>query len=390
MIIDKATEYEHERAFAPPSEPPPGYDSAPYQPPYPAPQEPIPYLNQQPSTRYPAAQGPSYSRSAPQGSGSSYPAPQAPPYAYPPAAHPAASSSSSSTVLKWTPPPARTFARFETITVPTVPGRYRLADGFSPDLPPAHEQPHPFASHDVTQEDWLAFLGDIRRITQNTSEERLRETFGAEPSSFVSGRLGRGSSSGGRGGGGLARATGAAGLIGAIAEGVSKSMSGGSSKAAQEPISLLIAEWNRVCPCLPLLLALDPIILTAIFPAFPHTELLEPPQHRSRPETQRPPSNSNAYGSAYDQSSQGRRTERSPRRDDRRAQKRAERGAFATELIADVHGMFGAKDSSAAYRAAADEERYASQPGWCLVLRYTGPAPGPSYAGGGSGWATRA
>ncbi|KAM5541822.1 hypothetical protein V8D89_004551 [Ganoderma adspersum] len=354
MIVDKSTGYEHERDFAPPPEPPPSYDSARHQSSYPTIQEPIPYPNQQPSARYPAPQGPPYA--APQGP--PYSAPQGPPYPTQPSA--------SSSAPKATPPLHRNFAPFETITVPTL--HYRLADGFSPDLPPSHEQPHPFASHDVTQEDWLAFLGDMRRITQNTSEERLRETFGAESSSFIS--------AGGRGG--LAR-----GLLGALAEGVTKSMSGGSSKAAQEPISLLIAEWNRVrLPPPPPLPSLDPASLLS----YPSTELLEPPQYRNAP------SDPYAYPNAYDGRGLGLRSSRSSRRDDRRSQKqakRAERSAFGTELIADVHHMLGAKESSAAYRAAADEERYGGQPVWCLVLRYVGPAPGPSYAGGGSGWATR-
>ena len=177
MIVDKSTGYEHERDFAPPPEPPPSYDSARHQPSYPTIQEPIPHPNQQPSTRYLAPQG------------SSYPPPQGPPSPYP------IQPSVSSSAPKTTPLPPRTFPPFETITVPTL--RYRLAEGFSPDLPPSHEQPHPFASHDVAQEDWLAFLGDMRRITENTSEERMRETFGAESSSFIS--------AGGTGRGGLAR-----------------------------------------------------------------------------------------------------------------------------------------------------------------------------------------
>ena len=73
----------------------------------------------------------------------------------------------------------------------------------------------------------------------------------------------------------------------------------------------------------------------------------------------------------------------------RRAEKRAQRSAFGTELIADVSQMFGAKESSAAFRAAADEERYGDKLGWCLLLRYTGPANYASGGGAGSGWATR-
>ncbi|KAI1789461.1 hypothetical protein LXA43DRAFT_1062829 [Ganoderma leucocontextum] len=228
--------------------------------------------------------------------------------------------------------------------------QYRLSDGFCPELPPSYEQPHPFASHDVAQEDWLAFLGDIRRITQNTSEERMRETFAPESSAL--GGLG----SGGRGG--LAR-----GLLGAIAEGVSKSMSGGASKAAQEPVSLLIAEWNRNF------------------------------WNRRNIEVSLVLNDVSTDPYAYTQPSSGRglglRASRSPSRDCRRSRKRAERNASRTELVADVHHMLGAKESSAAYRAAADEGRYGGQPGWCLVLRYNGPA-GASYAGGSaSGWATR-
>ena len=169
-------------------------------------------------------------------------------------------------------------------------------------------------------------------------------------------------------------------------------MSGGSSKAAQEPISLLIAEWNRVRLSLP-----------ALYLPRPVSSLSYPAQnfwnHRNidvslvlQPAPSDPYAHAHAHPDAYAGRGLGLGSPRSSRRDERRSRKqakRAERSAFGTELIADVHHMLGAKESSAAYRAAADEERYGGQPGWCLVLRYVGPAPGPSYAGGGSGWATR-
>ena len=98
-------------------------------------------------------------------------------------------------------------------------------------------------------------------------------------------------------------------------------------------------------------------------------------------------SRSQAQGRGLGLCSQSRRG----RRDDggRRAEKRAQRSAFGTELIADVSQMFGAKESSAAFRAAADEERYGDKPGGCLVLRYTGPANYASGGGTANGWATR-
>ena len=38
-----------------------------------------------------------------------------------------------------------------------------LASGFPPLAPPAAVSPHPFAAHDVKEEDWTRFLGDVKR-----------------------------------------------------------------------------------------------------------------------------------------------------------------------------------------------------------------------------------
>ena len=179
----------------------------------------------------------------------------------------------------------------------------------------------------------------------------------------------------------------AAGLLGALAEGVSKSMSGGSSKAAQEPISLLIAEWNRVRlspslnPSSPSPCQLQCILTILTMISLPTQNFWNRRNIDVSLVLKPAPSDPYAHPYAYGGRGVG-------RRDDRRSRKqakRAERSAFGTELIADVHHMLGAKESSAAYRAAADQERYAGQPGWCLVLQYKGP----SYAAGGSGRATR-
>ncbi len=370
MIYEKSDSgYDHSHDFAPPSGPPPSYDSAPHQSSYPSlKREPIPYPDQQPSARYPASQGPPYpTQSAPFSSAS---APR--------------------------PPPPRTFAPFETITVPTL--RYRLSDGFSPDLPQSYEQPHPFASHDITQEDWLAFLGDIRRITQNTSEERMRETFGAE-SSLVPG-LGRG------GRGGLARGEchmphwclTVQDADEVLACRPTRGARGGRNEV-HERRRLQSGAGAHLAPHR----GVEPRACLSLF-SVPFRTRSQRPNHI--PHTQNFWNHRDIEVSLvlkdvspdpYNQPWQGRGldpyTSRSSRRDcrraDKRAEKLAERGAMRTELFAGVHDMLGAKESAAAYRSAADEQRYGSQPGWCLVLRYTGPAPGPSYAGAGSGWATR-
>ncbi|KAI0371411.1 hypothetical protein BV20DRAFT_203980 [Pilatotrama ljubarskyi] len=59
-------------------------------------------------------------------------------------------------------PPARGFpyGPFEPLEIPAA-GK-KLDDGFITALPPSSTQPHPFSTHDVREEDWMRFLGDIK------------------------------------------------------------------------------------------------------------------------------------------------------------------------------------------------------------------------------------
>ena len=51
---------------------------------------------------------------------------------------------------------------FPTITVASI-GKHYLAKGFPATLPPSETRPHPFATHDVTEEEWMHFLADLKR-----------------------------------------------------------------------------------------------------------------------------------------------------------------------------------------------------------------------------------
>lgn len=75
---------------------------------------------------------------------------------------------SSDSVLNSQPP---SFSRAPSSTVPYTPFpscallsvTNELSSGFPPMPPPALVQPHPFASHDIKEEDWTRFLDDCRR-----------------------------------------------------------------------------------------------------------------------------------------------------------------------------------------------------------------------------------
>ncbi|TBU38991.1 hypothetical protein BD309DRAFT_873244 [Dichomitus squalens] len=317
-------------AGAPPAYNNPVYNNNPFldehrsPDPYPPRQQPSPYTNQPP-------QFPTYSSQSPASS------PPEPLSAY-------------TSITKRTPPPLPSrpsaFPPFETFTVYAL--GYRLADGFPTDLPLAYEQLHPLSSHDVIRDDWARFLLDVNGIARTSSEERLRENFHAEPSRNANPMLMPAR-------GGLVR-----GLLGAAIEGASSRMGGGSgAKAAQEPISRLLADWNRNY------WNRRQIEVSLVLKDVSDSGLSAMPGRG---------------GLLGGLGGGGRRQARK--------EKRQERNAFKQDIIADVHSMFSSSQAST-YRASADQARYGSKPGWCLVFRYTGPA-GVGFAGGNeSGGATR-
>ncbi|EJF56559.1 hypothetical protein DICSQDRAFT_183765 [Dichomitus squalens LYAD-421 SS1] len=239
--------------------------------------------------------------------------------------------------------PSHNFAPFGTIIVPAA--GYRLSDGFPTDLPPSYEQPHTFASHDVTKDDWLRFLMDVQRVARTSPEERLRENFVPEPSPNSNAAFAL------RGG---LLGLGRGGLLGAIIESATSHTSRGTSRA-QEPISQLIAEWNR---------------------DFWNRRNIEVSLVLKYPQSDYS-GGSATYGRGFGWG--GRAALHNPIADARR-ERLAERRALGGGLIADVHSMLGSSQASA-LRAAADQERYSGGPAWCLVFSYCGP--------GGAGFASR-
>ncbi|RPD55558.1 hypothetical protein L227DRAFT_301790 [Lentinus tigrinus ALCF2SS1-6] len=61
---------------------------------------------------------------------------------------------------------------FPTITIPSL-GKQYLAEGFPAVLPVSETKPHPFATHDVTEEDWMHFLADMKRAASLGWGDRL-------------------------------------------------------------------------------------------------------------------------------------------------------------------------------------------------------------------------
>ncbi|OBZ77996.1 hypothetical protein A0H81_02683 [Grifola frondosa] len=52
----------------------------------------------------------------------------------------------------------------------------RLEDGFSTTPPPSAAVPHPFAAHDVSEQDWVRFLHDVKSAGSASPEDRLAPT----------------------------------------------------------------------------------------------------------------------------------------------------------------------------------------------------------------------
>ncbi|KAI0371412.1 hypothetical protein BV20DRAFT_203943 [Pilatotrama ljubarskyi] len=60
-----------------------------------------------------------------------------------------------------TPPHGVSYGSFEPLQIPAL--GQNLEDGFITTLPASLTQPHPFSTHDVMEEDWMRFLGDLKR-----------------------------------------------------------------------------------------------------------------------------------------------------------------------------------------------------------------------------------
>ena len=45
--------------------------------------------------------------------------------------------------------------------------------GFGVELPPSRENPHPFATHDVQEDDWKRFLGDLKKAAALTTRDKI-------------------------------------------------------------------------------------------------------------------------------------------------------------------------------------------------------------------------
>lgn len=69
------------------------------------------------------------------------------------------------------PPPHVAFPPFEPIAL--IGPSERLDKGFVVELPVSRESPHPFAMHDVREEDWTRFLGDLKKAAALTTRDKI-------------------------------------------------------------------------------------------------------------------------------------------------------------------------------------------------------------------------
>ncbi|KAL7283944.1 LOW QUALITY PROTEIN: hypothetical protein ACG7TL_001216 [Trametes sanguinea] len=69
------------------------------------------------------------------------------------------------------PSPHASYAPFEPIYV--APVGHSLEDGFVSSLPYSAMRPHPFAVHDVMEEDWKRFLGDLKRASKLCFKDKM-------------------------------------------------------------------------------------------------------------------------------------------------------------------------------------------------------------------------
>jgi len=69
------------------------------------------------------------------------------------------------------PPSGNTYPPFQPMHLTSI-GQY-LSRGFPQRQPPSNVDPHPFVSHDVTEEDWLMFLRDLLSVGELTASEDM-------------------------------------------------------------------------------------------------------------------------------------------------------------------------------------------------------------------------
>ncbi|KAI9061608.1 hypothetical protein FKP32DRAFT_1528413, partial [Trametes sanguinea] len=69
------------------------------------------------------------------------------------------------------PSPHASYAPFDPIYV--APIGHALEDGFVSSLPYSAMRPHPFAVHDIMEEDWRRFLSDLKRASKLCLKDRM-------------------------------------------------------------------------------------------------------------------------------------------------------------------------------------------------------------------------
>ncbi|KAH7921847.1 hypothetical protein BV22DRAFT_700826 [Leucogyrophana mollusca] len=72
------------------------------------------------------------------------------------------------------PQPDLPYTEFPTLCL--VSHTWSLINGFPELPPPCQLQPHPFANHDVTEEDWKQFLSEIKKAASLSKQQRIKYT----------------------------------------------------------------------------------------------------------------------------------------------------------------------------------------------------------------------
>ena len=70
------------------------------------------------------------------------------------------------------PPPSLPYPPFEPTALIGL-SKTKLDSGFPNTIPPSSMHPHPFVTHDVTEEDWLRFVSDMKKAAGLAPMDRL-------------------------------------------------------------------------------------------------------------------------------------------------------------------------------------------------------------------------
>ncbi|KAH7884758.1 hypothetical protein F5I97DRAFT_1938131 [Phlebopus sp. FC_14] len=198
-------------AYPPPDGPPPAY--VVQQPPYGSPQqqgyyqppphqkpsysdiknpeghysdhrEPYPTASYEQSRGGPAADYSSYQRTPPTGSHPYYNSPIAGPSAPIQGRGPSPSGDGGMSLASffgergpppsWQRPPPPQFPYNQFPPMCLISNGKELSKGFPEVPPPCQLAPHPFATHDVTEEDWTRFLADVKRASSLSTTQRIK------------------------------------------------------------------------------------------------------------------------------------------------------------------------------------------------------------------------